>query len=359
MRRLALGILVALALLPAATAQADAVDGGSIHLKLTSALTRAFKQDGVRLAGLGPASAGKTGVTLPISQGLLERQHGSGYLFLGGGFKLRAGKRSVRVTDLVLDINGRALRGKVNGTAMKIAEPSPQRATVDGFDLDLALGALKLTGRAAGTLNRKLGLHGVFVARHSLASVTAVAEFEFLTVSSGEISFTIDPRFKEKLASIEADVLASEAAKVVGTSPTVISMPVWGGQISPDPNLSLGVLLSNGGLEFVQHDEPFDHTIAFLTTRIALDSKLVSGAANVDSNPQHGPYGAPFGIFPSGSTGQANPETGEVSGMALPIVLRTEFAALLNEVFGAPKGHPEFFTGGEFLGSFSFRVQTR
>lgn len=359
MRRLALGILVALALLPAATAQADAVDGGSIHLKLTSALTRAFKQDGVRLAGLEPASAGKQGLTLPISQGLLERQHGSGYLFLGGGFKLRAGKRSVKVTDLVLDINGRALRGKVNGTAMKIAEPSPQHATIDGFDLDLALGALKLTGRAAGTLNRKLGLHDVFVAGRSLGSVTAVAEFEFLTVRSGEISFTIDPHFRERLASIEADVWSSGSAKLVGVSPSVISMPVWGGQIAPDPNLPLGALLSEGGLQFIQHDEPFDHKASFLTTSIALDSKLVSGAANVDSNPQHGPYDAPFGIFPSGSTGQANPETGEVSATALPLVLRPEFAALLNEVFGAPKGHPEFFTGGEFLGSFSFRVQTR
>lgn len=357
MKRLVLGILVALVLLPIPSAQADVVDGGSVHLKLTGALTKAFKREGVRLLGLGPAKAGKAGVILPISEGLLEQRHGSGYLFLGGGFRLRAGKRSLKVTNLVLDINGRALRGEVDGAAMKIAEPSPQQATIDGFDLDLALGALKLTGRAAGTLNRKLGLHGVFVARHSLASVAAVAEFEFLTIRSGELSFTIDQGFREKLASIEADVSASEAAQVVGTAPTAITMPVWGGQIAPD--LSLGAILSNGGLRFVQHDEPFDHTIAFLTTDIALDSKLVSGAANVDSNPQHGPYGAPYGIFPSGSTGQANPETGEISATALPVVLRPEFAALLNEVFGAPKGRPEFFTGGEFLGSFSFRVQTR
>lgn len=357
MKRFALGTLIALALLPVASAQADAVDGGNVHLKLTGALTKAFHREGVRLIGLGPAKAGRTGVTLPISSGLLEQRHGSGYLFLDGGFRLRAGKRSVKVTNLVLDINGRALRGKVDGTAMKIAEPSPQRATVDGFNLDLSLGALKLTGRAAATLNRRLGLRGVFVARRSLASVSAVAEFEFITIRSGEISVTMDSRFEERLAAIETSVFGHEAGKVVSASPTVVSMPVSGGQIAPD--LSLGVLLSNGGIGFVQHDEPFNHTIAFLTTNIALDSKLVSGVANVDPNPQQVPFSAPFGSFPSSSTGQADPTTGEVGATALPIALRPEFAALLNEVLGAPKGHPEYFTGGEILGSFSFRVQTR
>lgn len=357
MKRLALGTLVALALLPAATAQADGVDGGSVQLKLTGALTKAFGREGVRLGGLGPAKAGKPGVTLPISEGVLERTYGSGYLFLDGGFRLRVGKRSVAVRKLVLDINGHALRGKVNGTTMKIAEPAPQQAQIDGFGVDVAMKSLKLTGRAATAFNRKLGLHGLFKAGRSLGSIAAVAEFEFLTIRSGEIAFTIDQGFKEKLAAVEADVVASGPAVAVSPAPTTISIPLEGGQIAPD--LSLGVLLGQGGLRFVQHDEPFDHEISFLYTNVALDSHLVSAPANVSSIPQHGPYGAPFGSFPSGSVGQANPETGEISATALPLALRPEFAALLNEVFGAPKGHPEFFTGGEMLGSFGFRVQTR
>jgi hypothetical protein len=311
----------------------------------------------VRMVGLGPAKAGRQGVTLPISEGLLDQRHGYGYLFLGGGFNLRAGKRSVTVKKLVLDTNHRSLRGRIDGIDMRIAEPSPHRVRIDGFNLGLTLGSLNLTGRAAGTLNHKLGLHGVFAPRHSLAAVTAIAEFETISVRSGAISFTLDQHFQERLASIETTLVAAESAKVVGTSPTVIWTPVWEGQLAPD--LSLGVLLSNGGIEFLQHGEPFDRTVYFLTTDVALDSKLVTGVANVITGPQYGPYSGPLGSFPSGSVGQANPETGEVSATSLPVALHPELASVLNQALGAPKGHPEFFTGGEIIGTLSFSIQTR
>jgi hypothetical protein len=356
MNRLAPAILVALALLLPAGARADAVDGGHLHLKLRDALTKAFRQEGVRLIGLGPAKASKAGVTLPISEGQLEQRYGSGFLFLDGGFRLRVGRRTATVRNLVLDTNRHALRGKVNGIAMKIAEPSFQHVAIDGFDLDLSLKALRLTARAASMLNGRLGLHGVFVVRHSLAAAAAVATFETLAVRSGDVSFTVDPGFREKLASIDADVLSVAPAKLVGVSPTVVSMPITGGQIAPD--LSLGVLLGDGGLKFIQHDTPFDHGIAFVTTSVGFDSKLVSGVANVAPNPKQVPYGAPLGSFPSGPTGLADPATGEISATA-PIALWPEFAALLNEVLGAPKGRPDYFSAGEILGSLGFRVQTR
>lgn len=41
------------------------------------------------------------------------------------------------------------------------------------------------------------------------------------------------------------------------------------------------------------------------------------------------------------------------------IVVVFALASMLNEVFGAPKGRPEFFTAGETLGTVAFQALTR
>ncbi|MGN6587770.1 MAG: hypothetical protein ACTHKT_09925 [Solirubrobacterales bacterium] len=359
-RSTAIAVLVALVLAPVAAARADVVDGGNLRLKPSGALAKAFAREGVKLTGLKPAKGGQAGVALPISSGLSEIQHGSGYFFLGGGFRLRVGKRAMTVRRLVLNENEHWLRGVVNGTAMKIAEPVPQEASADGFGVDLAIGSLKLSGRAASVFNRKLGLRGVFKAGRSLGSLTGVARVEFLTVRGGEITFTIEESFRQKLTSVGAFVGASGSATLRGTPTVVVSTPIEGGQIAPDA--SIGVLLSQGGLSFTQHDEPFDHTIAFLDTNIGLESHLVTGDANYSPNPQQIPFTGPIAALTSnnvGGVGGGNPETGVVSSAPIRAVLHPSFAKVLNEVLGAPKGKPDLFTAGEFIGAFSYEARTR
>lgn len=352
-------VVVALALVPAA-AQAEGVDGGNVHLRLSKALAKVLKREGVRLAGVKPATAGRTGATLPISGGLLEQRFGSGYLFLEGGFKFQDGKRSVKLNRFVLNTTKHTLNANVDGIATTLAKLPEQKATREGFSLDLALRSLQLTPKAAKRLNSKLGLGGVFKAGRSLGSATAVAHFEWLGVTGGEIVFTIEEGFRKKLASVEAFLGASGSATLRNIVLGEVAMPLEGGQVAPDG--SAGVLLSQGGLSFAQHDEPFDHTIAFLDTNLGLESHLATGDANYNPNPQQVPFSGPFATLGSpnapGEVG-GDPDTGVVSSPPVPVALQPNFAKALNEVFGAPKGKPELFTASEVIGFFAYEARTR
>jgi len=353
-------ILVVFALVPVAAAQAEGVDGGSVHLNLNKGLAKALDREGVRLAGMKPATAGKSGVTLPISSGLLEQRFGSGYLFFAGGFKFQAGRRSVKLSRFVLNTTKHTLNANVNGIATTLAKLPQQNATREGFSLDLALKSLQLTPKAATALNRKLGLDGTFKAGHPLGSATAVAHFEWLGVTGGEIVFTVEGGFQQKLASVETFLGASGSATLRNTAPIVVAMPLEGGQVAPDA--SAGVLLSQGGLSFIQHAEPFDHTISFLDTNLGLESHLVTGDANYTPNPQQIPFSGPLATLGSPNfpgAGGGDPETGVVSSPPVPAALHPNFAKVLNEVFGAPKGKPDLFTPGEIIGFFAYEAQTR
>lgn len=350
--------LIALVLAPVAVAQADGIDGGAVHLNLTDGMSKRFAKEGVRLVGSKPAKAGRSGLTLPISSGLLDSKAGSGYLFLKGGLKLAVGKRSVKVTRLVLNTAKRSLGGNVDGVQMQVAKLSAQRAKIDGFSLDLKLNWLKPTAKAAAVFNRKLGVKRTFAVGRSLGSATGVAEFEWLTIRSGEITVTVDPSFEDRLTSVEATLGSSGSAKLLGTFPTVLSVPLAGGQIAPDG--STGVLLTEGGLAITQHEEPFNNSIAFLDTNISLESHLITGDANYNPNPQQIPFSGPFAVLPSSIASiQADPSSGEISSSPVPAVLHGNFVKVMNEVLGAPKGRPELFTGGEPFGTVAFKAQTR
>jgi hypothetical protein len=125
--RVLITVAVALAscsLALAGSARADVVDGGNLRLKPSSALAKALAREGVRLTGLKPAKGGQAGVTLPITSGLSEIQHGS-------GFRLRAGKRAVTVRRLVLNENEHWLRGVVNGAPETgVVSSAPIRAVL-------------------------------------------------------------------------------------------------------------------------------------------------------------------------------------------------------------------------------------
>jgi hypothetical protein len=355
-------LLATLALAPAA--QADGVNGGSARLELTRGLAKTLRHEEIRLVRLGAAKANNANITLPISGGLLDSQQGSGSLSLAGGFELRAGKRSVAVRQLVLSTAQGALRARLGGRAMKLADSAPQRVGFRGFDLGLTLKSLKLTPRAAAVFNRKLGLDGVFEPRGSLGSLAAVAEFETLTVRGGELTLAIDPGFQEQLQSLDVRVEPTYSATLLSASPLAISMAVEGGQISPD--LSLGVLLGRGGLRLFQPDEnqfgePFERSISFLYTNVAVDSRLVSGPANVQSLYSQPPtFSGAVASFPEpGAAVEADPSSGEIGVSPLPLALDRELAGAMNELFGARKGHPDSFSAGEIFATFAFRVGTR
>lgn len=342
-------VLAVLALVPAAGAQAETLEGGSAQLQLNAGLAKKLKQEGVRLTAVKPAQAKGRSLTLPATEGSFDSRYGSGYLYLGGGFKWRAGKKVATLRRLLLSTEKHSLVAVLNGSKIKLAEFSPQQPTLTGFDFTAAVTSMKLTARGAATLNRKLGLHGVFKAGHSLGAVTASGRLEYLQVTGGDITLTIDSAFRAKLQSIEADVRAS-----------TLTAPIEIGRITS--GLSGFVNAGEPGLVIFQHDisahgESFDRAIGFLNTSISLESHTVSGTANVNFEPPRIPYTGPIATLPTSSI-QFNAETGEASG-AFPMALAPQMASLLNETIGAARAKPSFFSAGETLGTAGFTARTR
>jgi hypothetical protein len=346
-------LLMALAL--AGSARADAVKGGALSLKLTPAVTRDLARGGVSVERLGPARARGRVVTLPIDSGLLEARYGSGYLFLDGGFRVRAGRRSVAVRRPIVNFAEHWMRATVSGRKMRFAELSPQRAARDGFDLNIALQGAKLTPRAAATLNRGLGKRGLLGARRPFAAVSALARLETLSFKQGTIAFELDERFQAKLQSVGVSVVPFETAAVSGP-PVSVTLPVWRGAIASD--LSTGVVLSQDGFRFVQGGGPSKAEISFAGVSLALDSHLMSATGSIVSEPPRGPLGAaPFAAvrFDNGVV-LIDRKSGELTAPKRVATLSSYAAAPLNEVFGAPRGMPTLFVAGEPVGRVGFTV---
>jgi hypothetical protein len=342
-------VLLAFALVPAAGAQAQSLENASAQLQLSPSLAKKLKKEGVRLTALKPAQAKGRSVTLPTTEGSLEPRYGSGYLYLGGGFKWRAGKKTATLRRLLFNPEKHVLTAVVSGSTIKLAELSPQQPALTNFDFTDAVKSMKLTGRAASTLNRRLGLHGVFEVGRSLGAITAGGRFEYLQVSGGEVTLTVDNGFREKLKSVEADVRAPTLTASIEMGR--ITSGLGGAVTAGEPGL---VIFQH---ETSEHGEAFDRAIGFLDTGISLESHTVSGTANVNFEPPRVPYSGPIATIPS-SPIQFNAETGEASG-AFPVALAPQLASLLNETIGAARGKSSLFSAGDALGTVSFTAPTR
>jgi hypothetical protein len=341
-------VLLALTLVPVGAAHAQPLENVGAQLQLNAALTKRLSQEGVRLSALKPGQAKGRNLILPVAEASIEARYGSGYFSLGGGFKWRVGKKVATVRRLLLNIEKRSLNAVVNGTALKLAELPPQQLTLTNFDFTDAVSSMKLTARGAATLNRRLGLHGVFKAGRSLGTATATGRFQELQVTGGRLTLTVDDAFRKKLQSVEADL----------RSPT-LSVALDGGRITSNLSGSVG---AETGLSFFQHassefGEPFDRTIGFINTAVSLEAHTVSGAANVSFEPPRLPYTAPLATIPD-SPIQFNSETGEAAA-TLPMALDGALASLLNETIGASRGKPALFAAGEPFGTVSFTAGTR
>jgi len=351
-------LLAALALLPVAGARADTIKDGNVHLRLRGALSRQLEEQGVRLVGLKAAFAGHQAVSLRISRGEIEGKGGSGYLYLEGGFRLQAGKRSVTVRRLLLNTSEGFLTGVVDGTKVKLASLPPQQALIGIFNVEVVLRSLKLTPKAAAAFSHGLGLDGVFKPGRSLGTATARVDFESLTVRSGQLGLSIDNAFREKLEGVEA-VLSS----------SLVSAPIQNGQLRRD--LAGGFLSSEVDFSIRPKDAPTNSGMRFFALTIDLESHALQGQASLYTRDPPNLFSAPVAIlptFPSAEPFSQNPssplvpfesETGEARSAALAATLSAELAQALNELFGAPRGKPDHFRAGEPFGSVTFTALTR
>jgi hypothetical protein len=337
----------------AAPAGAVTIADSQTELALTPGLYAQLKANDVQIRPFRPAAVDHRFVTLPVSSGNLEATYGSGYLFYDGGIRLRVRNRKVELRRLVLNTTKRWLRGKVGGRELTIATVQGTRAGWEGFDIGVTLD-LRLTGRAASLLNRRLGLDGVLRAGRPLAVADTLLRPETVGVTGGTIELTFDPGFRAKLESLEVEIRTAEEGTLAGSPPQLLALPISLGSISPD--LSRGILISEGGFA-LQREGSAPGWARFIALSVSPESHRLGAAINVPTGVLNANQLATVDF--TGVPAMADPASGSIAAAGATAVLDATVAAALNDIFATPLGKAPVFSGGEPLGAISFSARTR
>jgi hypothetical protein len=262
----AMALLALLAFAPMASAGPPAVVGdplasGATTVALNQGFVNSLKKRGVTMIKVAPAEVTSKKITFTVTGGSLDPTTGLGTLFLGGGIKFSASKKSTSVKGFELNTKKKVLTAKVGvgGKKVVFAKVSGYSFARNGFGVDLAIKKLKLDGAAATQLNEKLGITKpkAFAANKLMGSSTSETQPATVTLlPSGNMTFTADSTLLAKLADVEAKV---ETIPPTTQAANVFTSPITGGTISPitgetlSPTGIKGVTQkSSGGLRLVQ-----------------------------------------------------------------------------------------------------------
>lgn len=250
---LAAALFALLAFAPLANATPDPVGSGSATVTLNKGFTKYLKTFGIKVQKVSPAKLKGLKLTLPVTGGEVDPTTGAGTVNLGGGVKLKAGKKTAVVKALVIDTSKKSLTAKVAGKKMKLAAIGGYSFTRNGFGVNMTIKKLKLTKKAAKQLNKKTGYAKgkpkPFLPNKNIGK--AKAEEQPATVSIlpvGNVSFKADQELLLKLKDVEteAKVIAPTTEKGLGN----YELPISGGSIAP--NATAGTVQTAGGLLLAQ-----------------------------------------------------------------------------------------------------------
>jgi hypothetical protein len=362
-------VVGAVILSPFASAASNPVaTGATTTITLNSGFSNKLKKSKVKLTGLSPASVkGKT-VTLPVEEGSVEPT-GAGSLRHEGGLKFKVGKKSVTIKGLELNTTTNSLSGKLGGKTMKIATDSPMVATREGFGVSIAIGSMKLTGKAAKELNKKLGFtkkkkgkkkkkppfKGNQVIGKSV-SPTQPKTLGVLAQNNAKLEGNLETLIKFAKLGVSVEPIAPTTIEKV----TTFVFPISGGNIAP--NGLAGVPQSAGGVKFIQEPAPTVHV--FLTLKniyLDLATKKATAEVAIEDDSEFVKTPGPLGrvsiadLKTEGATISSDPTARTVAMAGASAVLQGTTAFTLNETFAKGK---EEFKEGEVLGAFSFLVST-
>jgi hypothetical protein len=389
---LAAALFALLAFAPFASAAPDPVGSGKTTLALKSGVVNAWKKQGVKVSKVSPATLKGSKATFTVTGGSLDPTTGLGTVNLGGGLKFKAGKKSAKVTALVLDTSKKTLTAKVAGKKMKMATVAGNTFARNGFGVNLSIKSLKLTSAAAKQLNKKLGFTGKkgkakghkraslskgaalpFKANQVLGSATSETQPSTVTlVPGGNATLTTALPTVTKLAkdNVKIETVAPTTA-ATGGPPPAYNFPISGGTISP--TATAGIVQTAGGLKLSQVWEPgkAETTLSLNAIYVDLGAKtatveVVVESKGIDPKLNLGVLGRSSiaDISLTGATITANPATRTVSVQNASATLQAVTAEVLNSIFAGPfeaiaKMPAEKFAAGDPLGTFSFTAQTQ
>jgi hypothetical protein len=400
-----LAALVALlALAPFASATSNPLASGTTTISLNKGLVKKLKKYNVKVLKVSPGTVKGRVVTLPVSGGSLDPITGLGTVEHSGGIKFKAGKKSAAVNTLLLDSTTGSLNAKVAGKSMKFASVKGFTVARNGFGVNVNISALKLTGKAAKQLNKKLGFSGKKKSKgkakgqkRASASKAVQPPFKGNQVLGASTSET-QPKTVAVLPTGGAQLVLSDAAlaklnnvgphppnepgpfavklapveptKVVSLSPVTAVFPISGGTMGP--TATAGILQTAGGLRLTQNLEAVgagETTLVMGNIWVDLGAKTASVEVTI-TNPKTpeanlGNLGRASiaDVNLTGATIVSDPTTRTVSVQNASATLQAVTAETLNSVFITPiekatKEPQTKFAGGDPLGIFSFTAQT-
>jgi hypothetical protein len=357
--RLLIACLTALAVLaaaPVAEATYDPLGSGVTALKLDKGFRALLRDHGVELATREGATFKGGALQFPVAGGKFDPTTKKGTVEHGGTALFKRAGRAVSLKKVQLKTTrpSSPLVAKLGGGQLKLGPARSLVVTRPGFADEVKVSKLRLTGKFATRLSKRLGLRGVF--REGMPIGSAVTRANPVTVSvlgEGRARFELDPGMAVKLDDLHVAVNPIFPAE----RPGVFTLPIFGGKLAPD--LSAGYLQLHGGLELLQLG---GGQVTWSESLVDLGGRSLSPEVEVKPSP---PYVGKAGLLAiasldlgAGSTAaNAGPRTLTVEGAGLTLSEST--AATLNEVFAKPQGKQGIFAAGEPLGRISFLAETQ
>lgn len=393
----AVAVVAALAALltfaPFASATSDPLASGTTSITLNKGFFKKLKKNGVKVLKVSPATLKNRTVGLPVIGGSLDPTTGAGTVEHSGAIKFKRGKRTAKVNTLVLESATSSLKAKVAGKNMKLASVKGYTFSRNGFGTNVKITALKLTGKAAKQLNKKLGFTGkkknkngkkvavkpLFKGNRALGASTSETQPKTVAVlPGGKASLLTNEATVKKfvtpigLGGLGVEIKTVPPAETEATAnpftPKLL-FPIGGGTIAPDANG--GTVQTSGAVTLHQVLVPGEKetTMTLGAIYVDLSTKVatveVSVSSTVDPKINLGPLGRSSiaDLNLTGATIKSDPAAHTVTVENAIATLQEVTALTLNSVFGSPleamKIPYEKFAAGDGLGTFSFTATTQ
>ncbi len=353
----ALALVVGLAGLAwAQAASAEGIASGATRIDLARGLFKAMKKDGVQLSKVGAGTVAGRFVTLPAAGGEIDFVSGSGSFISDGGFRLRAGKRSAKVTRLTVETLRGTVRGTVNGNNLMLAAIPRTDFAREGFGDAIATSSLRLTPRASTLLNRRLGLDA-FRPGRPFASVSTSLQPDEVQVSSGSVRFEFDPGTVAKIKSLGFDVQPMESSG--GLSDPVFNAPLLAGRIDPTMARTWG--MAEGGFRITDPEKP-GPTVDWWNLGLSFETGklLSSGLAHTEFGQLAPGPPQPLAALNLATASVAiDPVYRTVTVSGAKATLEAAAANYINQVFAVDRGKEPVLAAGDPLGAISLTMQGR
>lgn len=337
-------------------ASADGVESGTTRIQFARGLSNLLEAEGVRFSGIKGGKVQGRVLTLPVSGGLIDLGTANGWIDSTGGLRLRSEKKAARLTEITLDTSKGVLRGKLDGKALRISAVDSYAFSRAGFGDDIVAKGLRLTGRAAKLLNRKLGLEDVFRASRPFAAAFSSIQPYSDQVVGGTLQIVFDPGTLAKIRGLGVEVRPNETS-LIGSDPLTYGAAATTGEIDPDMTYTWSAIL--GGFEISKPEGPgpwvswWGLGISLGESRV-LSSPLVHTASGGLSGQTAGPFGSDF----SGATFSVDPATRTATVSNVKATLGTA-AEAINELFAKPLGKDPAVAPSDPLGTISATLQGR